>query len=118
MEDVQGLLKWIVELLAKYGIDLAIVVAASAVTAVAKSEDQRKSKKLARWYFILPFALAAVMCLFKTLMTFDYAVKFTVVRGFVLLVTWLYNSLVYGCLATGGYKLVKGFSKPKASGGS
>ncbi len=117
MEDVESLLRWIVELLAEYGIDLAIVVAASVFTAVVKSEDKRKAKKLERWYFLMPFILSAAMCLFKTLMEFNYSVKFSVVRGFVLVVTWLYNSLIYGCLATGGYKLIQGFRKAAPAAG-
>lgn len=110
MEDV----KWLVELLNKYGIDAIVAITASIVTAVIKSDDKRKpTKKLERWYWLLPFYVATIGTVLRGFASFDYAAKITVIRCIATFFAWISNAFICGCLATGGYKFIDGFRKQR-----
>ena len=104
---MDALLKDILTILEVNGLDIILIAAIFTITAVVKDLDKRKTKKLDKWYFALPFVLALVMCALKNIVTPPYAF------GVVWVADWLRQSFVYGALPTGAYKLWSGFKKQR-----
>lgn len=111
MDNMNDMIKWIVDLLGSYGVDVAIVLAVALITSGVKRQDKRRTKKLERWYFFLPFELAAVGVVLKGLATLDWTHRPTFAWVFTTFFSWLYTTFLYRALATGAYKLITGFKK-------